>query len=104
MIKTLLMFTWTDVRDALETVAATSQQRRAAWVGAPGGDQQFGHAPWGGTAPASAGAPEPARRLVWVAVIAAGLALTAGSLIGAYDLMSGLEHIRYVTFRPAAGV
>ena len=32
MIKTLLMFTWTDVRDALETVADTSQQRRAAWL------------------------------------------------------------------------
>ena len=32
MGKTLLMFTWTDVRDALETLAETSQQRRAAWL------------------------------------------------------------------------
>ena len=32
MGKTLLMFTWTDVRDALETLADTSQQRRAAWL------------------------------------------------------------------------
>ena len=30
MAKPLLMFTWTDVRDALETLAETSQQRRAA--------------------------------------------------------------------------
>ena len=32
MAKPLLMFTWTDVRDALETLAETSQQRRAAWL------------------------------------------------------------------------
>ena len=32
MGKTLLMFTWTDVREALETLADTSQQRRAAWL------------------------------------------------------------------------
>ena len=32
MGKTLLMFTWTDVRNALETLADTSQQRRAAWL------------------------------------------------------------------------
>ncbi len=32
MVKPLLMFTWTDVRDALETLAETSQQRRAAWL------------------------------------------------------------------------
>ena len=32
MAKPLLMFTWTDVRDALETLADTSQQRRAAWL------------------------------------------------------------------------
>ena len=31
MAKPLLMFTWTDVSDALETLADTSQQRRAAW-------------------------------------------------------------------------
>ncbi len=29
MAKPLLMFTWTDVREALETLAETSQQRRA---------------------------------------------------------------------------
>ena len=32
MAKPLLMFTWIDVRDALETLANTSQQRRAAWL------------------------------------------------------------------------
>lgn len=33
MAKPLLMFTWTDVRDALETLAETSQQRRAVcWL------------------------------------------------------------------------
>jgi hypothetical protein len=33
MAKPLLMFTWIDVRDALETLAETSQQRRAAcWL------------------------------------------------------------------------
>ena len=32
MAKPLLMFTWIDVRDALETLADTSQQRRAAWL------------------------------------------------------------------------
>ena len=32
MAKALLMFTWTDVRNALETLAETSQQRRAAWL------------------------------------------------------------------------
>ncbi len=32
MAKPLLMFTWTDVRDALETLADTSQQRSAAWL------------------------------------------------------------------------
>ena len=33
MAKPLLMFTWTDVRDALEILAETSQQRRAAcWL------------------------------------------------------------------------
>ena len=32
MGKTLLMFTWTDVRNALETLADTSQRRRAAWL------------------------------------------------------------------------
>ena len=32
MAKPLLMFTWTDVRSALETLAETSQQRRAAWL------------------------------------------------------------------------
>jgi hypothetical protein len=37
-------------------------------------------------------------------VIAAGVALAAGSLIGAYDLMNGLEHIRHATFGPASGV
>ncbi len=33
MAKPLLMFTWTEVRDALETLAETSQQRRAiCWL------------------------------------------------------------------------
>ena len=33
MAKPLLMFTWTEVRDALETLAETSQQRRAVcWL------------------------------------------------------------------------
>jgi hypothetical protein len=32
MGKTLLMLTWTDVRAALETLADTSQRRRAAWL------------------------------------------------------------------------
>ncbi len=33
MAKPLLMFTWTDVQDALETLAETSQQRRAVcWL------------------------------------------------------------------------
>ncbi len=32
MTKPLLMFTWTDVRDAWETIADTSQHRRAAWL------------------------------------------------------------------------
>ena len=33
MAKPLLMFTWTEVRDALETFAETSQQRRAiCWL------------------------------------------------------------------------
>ena len=33
MVKPLLMFTWMDVRDALETLAEASQQRRAAcWL------------------------------------------------------------------------
>ena len=32
MAKPLLMFTWTEVRDAMETLAETSQQRRAAWL------------------------------------------------------------------------
>ena len=32
MAKPLLMFTWTDVREALETLAETSQQRRSAWL------------------------------------------------------------------------
>jgi hypothetical protein len=32
MAKPLLMFTWSDVREALETLADTSQHRRAAWL------------------------------------------------------------------------
>ncbi len=33
MAKPLLMFTWTEVRDALETLSETSQQRRAVcWL------------------------------------------------------------------------
>ena len=32
MGKAILMFTWTDVRDALETLADTSQQRKVAWL------------------------------------------------------------------------
>ena len=33
MAKPLLMFTWTEVRDALDTLAETSQQRRAiCWL------------------------------------------------------------------------
>ena len=32
MAKPILMFTWTDVRDALETLADTSQQRSGAWL------------------------------------------------------------------------
>ncbi len=33
MAKPLLIFTWTEVRDALETLAETSQQRRAiCWL------------------------------------------------------------------------
>jgi hypothetical protein len=32
MGQALLMFTWTDVRDALETLADTSQRRKAAWL------------------------------------------------------------------------
>ena len=32
MANPLLVFTWIDVRAALETLADTSQQRRAAWL------------------------------------------------------------------------
>lgn len=59
---------------------------------APGGNHQYGNPPWG-IAPIRGWAPEPARRLGWVAVIAAGLALAAGALIGSYDLMSALHRI-----------
>jgi hypothetical protein len=36
-------------------------------------------------------------------MIVIALAFAAGSLIGAYDLLSGLEHIRHAAFRPATG-
>jgi hypothetical protein len=39
-----------------------------------------------------------------VVVIAAGLALAVASLIGAYDLLSDLEHIRRAAFFTATGV
>jgi hypothetical protein len=39
-----------------------------------------------------------------VVIIAAGLALTAGSLIGVYDLVHGLQHIEDHLARPTAGV
>jgi hypothetical protein len=38
-----------------------------------------------------------------VAIIAVGLALGVGSLIGAYDLMSGIEHIRHLSYLHGAG-
>ncbi len=60
---------------------------------APRGDHQYGYSPWG-VAPIRGWAPEPVRRLGWVVVIAAGLALVAGALIGSYDLMSSLHRIK----------
>ena len=58
----------------------------------PGGDHQYGASPWG-VAPPRGWAPEPVRRLGWVLIIAAGLALVAGALIGSYDLMSAIHRI-----------
>ena len=59
---------------------------------ASGGNHQYGNPPWG-IARGGGWAPEPLRRLGWVAAIVAGLALAAGALIGSYDLISNLNRI-----------
>jgi DNA-binding CsgD family transcriptional regulator len=61
---------------------------------APGGDRQYGDPPWGRTASFRTWAPEPARRLGWVLAIAAGLALTAGALVGSFDMLSALHRLK----------
>jgi DNA-binding CsgD family transcriptional regulator len=75
-------------------VAGTAEAEFGHFVSgrASGGDHQYGNPPWG-IARGGGWAPEPVRRLVWVAAITAGLALTAGALIGSYDLMSNLSRI-----------
>ena len=61
---------------------------------APGGDHQYGDPPWGRIVPVRGWAPEPARRLGWVVVLAAALALAAGSLVGTFDMMSALHRYK----------
>ena len=75
-------------------VAGTAEAEFGYYVSgrASGGDHQYGNPPWG-IARGGGWAPEPVRRLAWVAAIAAGLALAAGVLIGSYDLMSNLNRI-----------
>ena len=60
---------------------------------AVGGDRKHGAAPSGGAFGAYERTPEPVRRLGWILVIAAGLALTAGAFIGSYDLLAGFHRM-----------
>jgi DNA-binding CsgD family transcriptional regulator len=54
---------------------------------AVGGDHKHGATPPWSALGAYERTPEPLRRLGWILVIAASLALAAGALIGSYDLM-----------------
>ena len=68
---------------------------------AVGGDHKFGAAPSGGAFGAYERTPEPLKRLGWILVIAAGLALTAGAFIGSYDLLAGFHRMAAATASPA---
>ncbi len=69
---------------------------------AVGGDHKYGATPPWGALGAYERTPEPLRRLGWILVIAAGLALAAGALIGSYDLMfsfhrMGVEQSQHIS-------
>ena len=68
---------------------------------ASGGDHKFWAAPSGRAFGAFERTPEPVRRLGWVLVIAAAMALTAGAFIGSYDLLAGFHRMASAPASPA---
>jgi LuxR family transcriptional regulator of spore coat protein len=61
---------------------------------AAGGDHKYGPTPSRGAFGTYQRTPEPFRRLGWILVIAAGLALAVGALVGSYDLMFSIHRMR----------